>query len=75
MSHIESSSKISQFSSPEDGGNEEQMDGRVNGRADGVSNSKASWVDEKHDDELAMPDTLLHLIKNGVHFKFAKPWE
>ena len=81
---VESSPDISQFSSPEDGGNAGQADGRANdtagadgtaGRADGCgeSSSKKSWADDKPDD-FDMPDTLLHLIKNGTRFKFAKPW-
>ena len=82
MSNVESSPDISQFPSPEGSGTEEHMngcadgcaDGRADGHADGKQSPKPSWADEEHVDEPAMPDTLLHLIKNGVRFKFAKPW-
>ena len=46
----------------------------MDGRADGEQSPIASWADDEHVDESAKPETLLHLIKNGVRFEFAKPW-
>ena len=68
MASVESSPEIAEFSSPGDDVNVGSDGADTDGRADGPS---ASWADEV---ESEMPDTLLHLIKNGVRFKFAKPW-
>ena len=73
MTSLESNPDINEFTSS--GGTDECMDGRASG-ADGCAEEpKTSWADERHvEDELHMPDSLMHLIKNGVHFKFAKSW-
>ena len=79
MSGAESSPDISQFPSQEGNGTSDRSAGRADGRVDGDQNSKTSWADQAlvaDDlvDDFNMPDTLMHLIKNGIRFKFAKPW-
>ena len=71
MAKVESDPDITEFSSPGESGVNDGSDGSdgADGHADGEQS--ASWADEE---ETAMPDTLLHLINNGVRFKFAKPW-
>ena len=85
MAGVDSDPDITEFTSPEESGVNESSS-RVNESSSGVNESSggvdgvdgreqsSSWADEEHVDNTAMPDTLMHLIKNGVRFKFAKPW-
>ena len=73
MASVESNPDITEFTSSGENATERTDDAvDMDGRADGEQS--ASWADEEHVDAMPMPDTLMHLIKNGMRFKFAKPW-
>ena len=67
MASVESDPEITEFTCPEESGGVDGADGCADGE------QSASWADEEHVDDSSMPDTLMHLIKNGVRLSLLCP--